>query len=42
MPGHIDFGVHDVVLESRFTRGLTLKTPIVPLGLGFRVLGFRV
>eukprot|EP00439_Symbiodinium_sp_Y106_P030140 s6334_g3.t1 len=29
MPGHINFGVHDVVLESRFTRGVTLKTPIV-------------
>mmetsp|Transcript_37985 Transcript_37985/g.84920 ORF Transcript_37985/g.84920 Transcript_37985/m.84920 type:complete len:513 (+) Transcript_37985:42-1580(+) len=29
MPGHIDFGVHDVQLESRFTRGISLKTPIV-------------
>lgn len=29
MPGHIDFGVHDVVLESRFSRTITLKTPIV-------------
>ena len=39
MPGHINFGVHDVVLESRFTRGVTLKTPIVPLGPDFRGSG---
>ncbi|CAK8985441.1 unnamed protein product [Durusdinium trenchii] len=28
MPGHIDFGVHDVELLSRFTRSISLKTPI--------------
>jgi len=28
MPGHIDFGVHDVDLLSRFTRSISLKTPI--------------
>lgn len=29
LPGHIDFGVHDVVLESRLTKKIILKTPIV-------------
>jgi len=29
MPGHIAFGVHDVVLESNFTRTIRLRTPIV-------------
>merc|ERR1719498_1228801 len=29
MPGHIDFSVHDVALESSFTRGIRLKTPLV-------------
>merc|ERR1719181_2677104 len=29
LPGHIDFGVHEVILESWFTRGIKLKTPIV-------------
>merc|ERR550514_1850828 len=29
MPGEINFGVHEVVLESRFTRGIVLKAPIV-------------
>ena len=29
MPGHIDFGVHEVELLSRFTRSISLKTPIV-------------
>jgi len=29
MPGHIGFGVHDVVLESQFTRTIRLRTPIV-------------
>jgi IMP dehydrogenase len=29
MPGHINFGVHDVVLESAFTRNIRLRTPIV-------------
>lgn len=28
MPGHIDFGVHDVELLSRFTKSISLKTPI--------------
>ena len=28
MPGHIDFGVHDVDLLSHFTRSISLKTPI--------------
>merc|ERR1719375_2260188 len=29
LPGSIDFTVNDVVLESRFTKGIQLKTPIV-------------
>jgi len=29
LPGSIDFTVNDVVLESRFSRGIQLKTPIV-------------
>eukprot|EP00440_Ansanella_granifera_P018816 gb/GFBE01020441.1/.p1 GENE.gb/GFBE01020441.1/~~gb/GFBE01020441.1/.p1 ORF type:complete len:541 (+),score=143.02 gb/GFBE01020441.1/:1-1623(+) len=29
LPGHISFGVHDVVLTSNFTRKIQLKTPIV-------------
>merc|ERR1719197_1912805 len=29
MPGMIDFGVHDVALETRFTRKISLKVPIV-------------
>jgi len=29
LPGHINFGVHDVVLESKFTKQIKLKTPIV-------------
>jgi IMP dehydrogenase len=29
MPGQITFGVHDVVLESRFSKKIALKTPIV-------------
>jgi IMP dehydrogenase len=29
MPGHINFGVHDVCLNSHFTRGIKLRTPIV-------------
>merc|ERR1719498_920902 len=29
LPGSIDFTVNDVVLESRFTREIRLKTPIV-------------
>jgi len=29
LPGAIDFGVHDVVLESHFTRKIKLKTPVV-------------
>jgi len=29
LPGSIDFGVHDVVLESQFTRTIRLRTPIV-------------
>jgi len=29
LPGHIDFGVHEVVLESHFTKKIRLKTPIV-------------
>lgn len=29
LPGHIDFGVHDVMLESYFTKKIRLKTPIV-------------
>merc|ERR1719498_1722051 len=29
LPGSIDFTVNDVVLESRFSRGIHLKTPIV-------------
>ncbi|OLQ14609.1 Inosine-5'-monophosphate dehydrogenase [Symbiodinium microadriaticum] len=29
LPGHINFGVHDVALGSRFTKKIALKTPIV-------------
>ncbi len=29
LPGHIDFGVDDVSLETRFSRRITLKAPIV-------------
>lgn len=29
MPGHIDFGVHEAILDSRFTKKISLKTPIV-------------
>jgi len=29
LPGHIAFGVHDVCLESRFTRNIPLRTPVV-------------
>merc|ERR1719188_959190 len=29
LPGRIDFGVHDVQMESQFTRTIKLKTPIV-------------
>jgi len=29
LPGHINFGVHDVSLGSRFSRKISLKTPIV-------------
>merc|ERR1719420_2219898 len=29
LPGSIDFGVHEVVLESTFTKKISLKTPIV-------------
>jgi IMP dehydrogenase len=29
LPGSISFGVHDVVLESNFTKKITLKTPLV-------------
>jgi len=29
MPGHINFGVHDVALHGNFTRRIRLKTPIV-------------
>jgi len=29
LPGHIAFGVHDVVLTSNFSRKIVLKTPIV-------------
>eukprot|EP00927_Polykrikos_kofoidii_P010276 TRINITY_DN14349_c0_g1_i1.p1 TRINITY_DN14349_c0_g1~~TRINITY_DN14349_c0_g1_i1.p1 ORF type:complete len:565 (-),score=83.91 TRINITY_DN14349_c0_g1_i1:382-2028(-) len=29
LPGHINFDVHDVSLESKFTRGITLHMPIV-------------
>eukprot|EP00441_Pelagodinium_beii_P039558 CAMPEP_0197638760 /NCGR_PEP_ID=MMETSP1338-20131121/13593_1 /TAXON_ID=43686 ORGANISM="Pelagodinium beii, Strain RCC1491" /NCGR_SAMPLE_ID=MMETSP1338 /ASSEMBLY_ACC=CAM_ASM_000754 /LENGTH=545 /DNA_ID=CAMNT_0043211393 /DNA_START=41 /DNA_END=1678 /DNA_ORIENTATION=- len=29
LPGHINFGVHDVCLSSHFTRKIQLKTPIV-------------
>jgi len=29
MPGHINFGVHDVVLHGKFTRDIALKSPIV-------------
>ncbi|MFQ6041566.1 MAG: IMP dehydrogenase, partial [Candidatus Poribacteria bacterium] len=29
LPGHIDFGVDEVDLQTRLTRNLRLKTPIV-------------
>lgn len=29
MPGHINFGVHDVVLESSFTKNIRLRVPVV-------------
>merc|ERR1719384_1661300 len=29
MPGHINFGVHDVNLHGNFTRSVKLKVPIV-------------
>merc|ERR1719240_825607 len=29
LPGHISFGVHDVSLTSRFSRNISLQTPIV-------------
>eukprot|EP00435_Cladocopium_sp_Y103_P055649 s678_g18.t1 len=29
LPGHINFGVHDVSLSTRFTKKISLKTPIV-------------
>eukprot|EP00741_Cyanophora_paradoxa_P021274 tig00021348_g20534.t1 len=29
LPGHIDFATTDVVLESKFTKRITLRTPIV-------------
>eukprot|EP00811_Abedinium_folium_P030365 NODE_4859_length_1837_cov_19.679532.p1 GENE.NODE_4859_length_1837_cov_19.679532~~NODE_4859_length_1837_cov_19.679532.p1 ORF type:complete len:510 (+),score=113.82 NODE_4859_length_1837_cov_19.679532:101-1630(+) len=29
LPGHIDFGVDDVVLETRITRSISLKSPMV-------------
>jgi len=29
MPGHINFGVHEVTLDTRFTKTIQLKTPIV-------------
>ncbi|CAK9014840.1 unnamed protein product [Durusdinium trenchii] len=29
LPGHINFGVHDVNLSSRFSKKITLRTPIV-------------
>jgi IMP dehydrogenase len=29
LPGHISFGVHDVTLQSYFTRKIPLRTPIV-------------
>jgi len=29
LPGHIDFGVHEVVLDSCFTRKIKLKVPLV-------------
>lgn len=29
MPGHINFGVHEVGLESRFTKTINLRTPLV-------------
>jgi len=28
MPSHIDFGVNEVILESKFTRNIALKTPM--------------
>ncbi|CAE7305636.1 impdh [Symbiodinium natans] len=29
LPGHINFGVHDVALGTKFSKKITLKTPIV-------------
>ena len=29
LPGHIDFGVEEVSLETRFSRRIPLKAPIV-------------
>jgi IMP dehydrogenase len=29
LPGHIGFGIHDVSLETQFTRSIKLKTPLV-------------
>eukprot|EP00406_Dinophysis_acuminata_P071741 CAMPEP_0179244244 /NCGR_PEP_ID=MMETSP0797-20121207/17958_1 /TAXON_ID=47934 /ORGANISM="Dinophysis acuminata, Strain DAEP01" /LENGTH=550 /DNA_ID=CAMNT_0020951755 /DNA_START=68 /DNA_END=1720 /DNA_ORIENTATION=- len=29
LPGHINFGVHDVTVESCFTKNIRLKTPLV-------------
>jgi|Transcript_91676 IMP dehydrogenase len=29
LPGHINFGVHDVTLDTQFTRTISLKTPLV-------------
>lgn len=29
LPGHINFGVHDVELETQFSRNIKLRTPIV-------------
>ncbi|CAE6944404.1 impdh, partial [Symbiodinium sp. CCMP2456] len=29
LPGHINFGVHDVALGSRFSKKIALRTPIV-------------
>lgn len=29
LPGHIDFGVHEVCLDSKFTRNIQLRVPLV-------------
>lgn len=29
LPGHIDFGAHEVITESRITRNVVLKTPFM-------------